>query len=358
MKIIYMLLLLLTVWSCRQTSKESIKIIKVDPEKSDSVVLSKIALGVNKFTLETNDSSLITRVTEIETTNEYIFVNDAGRRVLQFDSKGKYIKQIGNQGRGPGEYINIYSIALDSVNMILYIDTYKKILCFDFSGKIVNVIKQESMPEFICVIGDKLWAVSTSLANKLENNRYLNITKLIRYALKGSRIDTMVIKRIALPGQAGTSNPQSYVISDLGNVQYLYYPVLLPESVLRDTIYVVNEDKLNPRIKLDFGNAAKPRNGKKQIFMRNVFQTNRYLFAEYIYESEQKLFCHDFSENISYNLKQGFSDDYFGTGKIQLKPLSLKNGKLYFVQEAFKVATKIEGVTENSNPVVFFVHLK
>lgn len=358
MRIIYSILILLIAFSCGQNSEQAIKVINADSDQSDSVRLSNIASNVDKVQLETNEASLITRIQDIKKTDEYIFVNDAGTRVLQFDSAGMFVKQIGNSGKGPGEYLGINSLAIDSQNNLVYVASFRQILVFDFSGKLIKVIKQKSMPEFITVVGDELWVVATSLANKLENGTYLNITNLIKYNLQGNLTDSMIIIKVFLTGQAGTINPQSYYISDLGNSQYIYYPVLLPEPITRDTIYEISGNELAPSIKLDFGDAARPVNGRKQIFFGNVFRTEKYLFAEYTYNKNRTIFCYDFTDEARYYAKQGFSDDFFVTGVVQLKPLNLENGIMYFVKDAFELVGKIDGVSENSNPVIFVVKLK
>ncbi len=358
MKRIYLLIILITIWSCKQMGDYSIQIIKIDTQKSDSVSLSNIVSYVDKIILEANDSSLITRINEIETTNDYIFINDAGNRILQFDYSGMFVKQIGKQGRGPGEYNTIYNIASDSITKILFIDTYKKILCFDFSGRLLTVIKQESMPEFITVVGNKLWSISTTFAHELGNERYVNITRLIRYDFQGNSVDTLIVKKVYLDSQAGTTNPKSFFVSDLGRLQYIYYPVMLPEPLLRDTIYEIKENKLIPSVKLDFGEAAKIKNGKKQVHIGNVFKTTRYLFVEYNYNKIPILFCYDYLDDVKYYAKQGFFDDFFLTGNIQLRPLDLKTEKLYFFLDSFELIGKIEGISEISNPVLFLVTLK
>ena len=84
-----------------QKSEQLVEIISVNPGQSDSVSLSRIASGVEKILLETKESSIITRIQEIERTKQFIFVNDAGRRILQFDASGKFLRQIGSAGRGP-----------------------------------------------------------------------------------------------------------------------------------------------------------------------------------------------------------------------------------------------------------------
>jgi hypothetical protein len=358
MRIFNLILFLTIAFSCKQNAEQQIKIIRADPGRSDSVRLSEIASKVDKVLLETTEASLITRILDIKKTDQYIFVNDAGTRILQFSTAGRFVKQIGSSGRGPGEYAGINSLAIDSQNSLVYIASFRQILVFDFSGKLKKVIKQKMMPEFITVIGDNLWVVATSLANKLEDGTYLNITKLIKYNLQGNLTDSMIIKKVFSAGQTGTIYPQSYYISDLGDSQYIYYPVLLPEPVTRDTIYEIRENELLPSIKLDFGDAARPLNGRKQIFFRNILISEKYLFAEYIYENKSTLFCYDFTGDVRYFSDQGFSDDLFGTGVIQLKPLNLETGIMYYVKDAFELNGKIKGISENSNPVIFVVKLK
>ena len=272
--------------------------------------------------------------------------------------QNQFIKQIGSQGRGPGEYTSVYNIAVDSKNSILYFATYRKIMCIDFFGKLVNEIEQESLSESIAIVGDKLWTVSTSFVHKQEKKLNLNTTRLIIYSLQGNPIDTIIVKNVTT--SVATLFPQAHYISDLGNIQYLYYPVLFYEPIIRDTLYQVIENRLIPSIKLDFGKASEPKNGKKPVFIKNIYRTNKYLFAEYSYISDPKIFCYSYGNDYTeyYNVAEGFTDDFFNTGIVQLIPLNLKDGMMYFFKEAFDLVGKLEGVSENSNPVIFIAKLK
>ena len=60
---------------------------------------------------------------------------------------------------------------------------------------------------------------------------------------------------------------------------------------------------------------------------------------------------------MQYNMKDGINDDIYNTGKIQLKQLNTPNDDMYYVKDAFEVCDKIDGITEDSNPVLFFVKL-
>jgi hypothetical protein len=353
----YFLSFLLIAVSCRHKVEEQIHKIMVNPLAVDSTCLSEISSSIDMVILETNESCLITGIQEMEKSSQYIFINDAGKRILQFDISGRFIRQIGALGRGPGEYPGIISIALDTLNSTIYVSAFSKILCYDFSGNFLHEIKAH-YSEFILVVKDKLWTISTGIRTKSENN--LCITNLIRYTLEGYTFDTIAIKKVVLPSFSGAIFPQAYYISDLEKAQYLYFPVLVPEPepVLRDTLYEVKGNTMIPSVKLDFGKSGEIQHGKKQIFVKNIYRTNNYLFAEYTFKRKDIFFCNYNREGTSYNVNEGFTDDYFGTGIVILKPLNLRDETMYFVKESNNLDGKIEGVSENSNPVIFIVKLK
>jgi len=358
MKITTVLLICFVLFSsCLNKEEKKLEIINVYPEKSDSILLSMIAIKIEKKVLETKDSSLITSINEIESTDEFIFINDAGKRVLEFAVSGKFIRQIGSQGRGPSEFLSIYDIALDRKNKRLFLASYKKILCFSYTGELVNVIKQDAMPEFLTVVQDTLWVISTCHASVSVDNRFINITHLIRYECDGSLIDTIQIKKVFLDAPAGTIHSNPYYITNLVKSQFIYYPVMLPEQVVRDTIYSFKGDRLVPLVKLDFGSVGLSQSGKKQVYIENIYMTRRYLFSVYRYNSKQFLFCYDKLSEDSFHVTS-ITDDFYGSGKVRLKPLDLNNGIMYFVKEGFEITGKIEEISENSNPVIFFVKLK
>jgi len=361
MKKNYFLLLLLIVVSCQQKSEQQIiPSITVNPSEADSACLSEIASGIDMIILETDESCLIRGIQEIEKSSQYFFINDAGKRLLQFDISGKFIRQIGSSGRGPGEYTGITGIAIDDIRSAIYVSAFNKILCYDFSGRFLREFKA-NYSEFITYVNDKLWTVSTKVGVKNANSAdHVNTTNLIRFDSEGKIYDTIVVKKVILPSFSGTIFPQAYYISDPGTAQYLYYPVLVPEPepVLRDTLYEVKDNKLIPSIKLDFGKAGEIINGKKQVFIRSIYRTGNYLFADYLYGRKELIFCFNISRVKAYNVKEGFIDDYFKTGIVQLRPLSLNNETLYFIKEPFDIKGNINGVSENSNPVIFIVKLK
>ncbi|MDR2026079.1 MAG: 6-bladed beta-propeller [Prevotellaceae bacterium] len=98
-------------------------------ERKDTVRTSSIFRKVRTVILEDNDSALIGNIDRIEVFDSAIFVIDAGiaKRIFVYNMEGGYIRQIGNQGRGPGEYLHMTDFCIDRDNRhVCVLDDAKK----------------------------------------------------------------------------------------------------------------------------------------------------------------------------------------------------------------------------------------
>ena len=104
-----------------------------------SVPLSFIGKDLKYIPLETTNSSVLERIKGIKLSGEYIFISDFNK-LLQFDREGKFIRQIGSNGKGPGEYIYVSDFCLDEERKKVYILAWgiNAILEFDFRGKFIG----------------------------------------------------------------------------------------------------------------------------------------------------------------------------------------------------------------------------
>ncbi len=83
--------------------------------------LSEIAYEIEYIKLESTPESLIGYgVKQMIVTDDHIYILNLNR-LLQFDRTGKFIKQIGREGRGPGEVHGYRSITMDKEKNILYV---------------------------------------------------------------------------------------------------------------------------------------------------------------------------------------------------------------------------------------------
>ena len=126
---------------------------QIDLEKSINniklIPLSIIGKELQYIPLETNQDSLI-RIDEIAFCDSFIFISDS-RKLLQFFRNGRFVRQIGSIGRGPGEYEVIWDICIDRSKEFIYIIAGKgNVVAFDFNGHHIRSFMQpESSEQFI-----------------------------------------------------------------------------------------------------------------------------------------------------------------------------------------------------------------
>ena len=112
--------------------------------KQQVVSLSWFVDKITYVPLEANPQALIGGTVYYELTEDYVIVSQhsqAGQKILLFDRKtGKFIREIGKQGRGPGEFRTLTYIPYNSIKKELYaISPSREILVYDISGR--NIIK-------------------------------------------------------------------------------------------------------------------------------------------------------------------------------------------------------------------------
>ena len=118
------------IGSCQQPSDnnpDNIFNLEVREKQNaeDSIPLDEDIESIQYIPLETNESCFISNALDLQISDQYIFVyNGKTEQILQFSRTGKFIKQIGRSGNGPGEFSSILNIAIDNSRKELYIFQY------------------------------------------------------------------------------------------------------------------------------------------------------------------------------------------------------------------------------------------
>ena len=135
---------------CYSQQKEPNNIPLVSSTSYDrELKLSDVAKGITYIPLETNENCLIGKIYSFTLSKEFIFVNNSGV-ILQFSSKGKFIRQLTKNGQGPGEG-TVANIAIDEETRLIYCQfsyTYD-ITVSNFEGKHIRTIKNPFAKETI-----------------------------------------------------------------------------------------------------------------------------------------------------------------------------------------------------------------
>jgi len=109
------------------------------------IPLSTLGRKIEYVPLETDTACLIQNISNVFLTDSLIFVSDYNR-LLKFDKNGKFIKQIGTKGRGPGEYPSLGNFLIDEVNREIFILSSRIVLIYDFNGN----FKRDFKIDFPC----------------------------------------------------------------------------------------------------------------------------------------------------------------------------------------------------------------
>jgi hypothetical protein len=109
-------------------------VINLENAQEKNIKISSVADSISYIKLETASECLIRNIQQLFTDNGLVFLMDNGERLLVFSHDGKFLNQIGNQGKGPGEYTYISSFSVDTLNDMVYIHEGRRILRYNYQG--------------------------------------------------------------------------------------------------------------------------------------------------------------------------------------------------------------------------------
>lgn len=149
-KTIILLLIALCFYSCarKENAGESqIHVDTIDLDNAslvDSLTYSEYFSSPQIIPLETNSNCIIQKIDRIDFFKSKIYILDTkSSRLMTFDTNGHYINDIGRQGNGNGEYLEISDFSIDRKNEVVYIwDEFTgNAVKYDLrSGKYINTI--------------------------------------------------------------------------------------------------------------------------------------------------------------------------------------------------------------------------
>lgn len=110
-----------------------------------SVPLSTLGSQLEYIPLETDPACLLKSITNAFVSDSFLYVSD-GSRLLLFARNGKFIRQIGSAGKGPGEYSRIGDFIVDRNSREIYVLSSRMVLVFSFNGQ----FKRDFKLDFPC----------------------------------------------------------------------------------------------------------------------------------------------------------------------------------------------------------------
>lgn len=351
--------------------------------KPMTIPLSSIASKLEYIPLETGKNSLIGEINQIELSTDYIFVfANRPSKLLQFDRKGKFIRQIGANGRGPGEYIGVMGFCIDQKYKKIYIsnkDAYA-FLEYNFNGEYLRTIKffqnWESIQFLVYdtigfafyMLDDRGYSIHAKYNLYLTNFECQMIFKIERFLIRKSNLS-------------------------LNEVPFYYFNDLIHfRQFAVDTLYTLNNEKPEPyaifnlgKGKMDPNLMFTANNGdelrkqiEKDIWLGETLENQGYIFTKLnlgLFDSfkfcifnkqtletsilENDGFINDLDGGISFWPKFVYNNDsilidYWGSAEL-LKYMRNKNSKELrekFGERYDRLEKIVNEIDEMSNPVL------
>ena len=142
MKVLIYILLIVLVTSCNKTIDIKDKTLYSDLDHAPSIPTEKLFSKIEIISLETNEQSLIQKISKVIEYNSRLYILDSRQKaILIFDKAGKFISKIHTVGRAPSEYSLLYDIAINTYSETLEaLDPMGKIITYDLKGNYISSI--------------------------------------------------------------------------------------------------------------------------------------------------------------------------------------------------------------------------
>lgn len=136
--------------------------------------ISEIACEIEYIALETKANNLIREIQKVQFTENFIFAADENG-LYQFSDRGKFIRQIGSLGLGPGEHSAIMNFAVNEKANIVIVQGTSSIAEYDLEGNYVKNIRRFPGQKFEFIDKDRIVFYK---ANNINSPVNLIITSL------------------------------------------------------------------------------------------------------------------------------------------------------------------------------------
>lgn len=161
------------------------------------IKLSEVASAIKYIPLETTAESLLEQdILDVTIAGGYLFVCDY-KKLFQFTLEGKFVRQIGRAGQGPGEYTeSILGVTYNERLKEIYLSDPRqlKLHVYSFDGKFLHDINMEGR-EYVRLQNDGCFMPynDSFTVNKREEKRWLSMMGTAKNCI----ISAFVRKRVS-----------------------------------------------------------------------------------------------------------------------------------------------------------------
>lgn len=344
-------------------SKVTVLNLEESFSRQQDVPLSRFVDKITYIPLENNPQAMLGGLVYYEVTDEYVIVRqtryDRTNQILLFDrNTGKFMREIGKNGRGPGEYYNYQFIPFDPVKKEFYAQGLsREILVYDISGRNIDVIK---MPK----IENKYGEVISLSTKPINFDNMLDDNVFVGYISNSFGIEQIKLVLLTKEGvlkifpnyQALNAKIDGVLLVSRNSNNHTFYKwnnKLYLLEVYCDTLYEVTKNSLVPRFYFDFGkynvtwsmradaNDFRGITFKDYFYIRDIDENKNYIIIEILYEGKDYTgFIEKKTNSVTLCKKSisgfsGFKDDISGLMDVRPLGITQKNEMVYVINPLY-----------------------
>lgn len=227
--------------------------IDVDNVKEQIDLSSLIEDEMEAIKLETNDSCLISKIQQIAYVDNRIYISDGiSQTIYAFDKAGKFIRQIGKKGSGPGEYVHLGSFQVLGEHVYMMDDSTCKLYDYNLQTGLCKPME----------IDDDLYFENFQFIDYtlflISNNEYAAKGAYNLFQLNQNKGD--VVCKLPFHKEILDTHSTWGLLNQVGR----YEDTLLTIFANNDTIYEVSQRDAFPKYVVHFTKRSLPEDLRKE----------------------------------------------------------------------------------------------
>jgi hypothetical protein len=271
-------------------------------KRGKGTILSQIASKVEYIQLETNTDCLLGPFAKYYFADSLIFISNRDH-ILKFSYSGKFLKRIGNSGRGPGEINSIWTMSVipDKRMIVVHDAAMRKMTYLSFDGELIKTV---TVPDlyYVKVMNDGRY---------IGYDQGLSKSEQYTFCLTNESGDIISGVKNYIPWK----NPSGVAIvtSVISFAPfYTYRDRYHFKALYNDTIYVIDDDKIIPSYFINLGKYKLPDEKRAERLAPEQVQSFRTYGSNYywanVFESGEIIF-------LTTNTFGAGSTNYFAINK-------------------------------------------
>lgn len=149
----YIALLILMLSACNGKKEKNFLFNLDNIITSENLKLSQLTDNIRCIPLETNENFVLPDNTTRYWVSDKYIITLSDKDIRQFSPEGKFVRKLASSGKGPDEYLNIFSYTVDEERDILYFGhqgDWNHIFAIDLKdGKSIGKIETRCLPRYM-----------------------------------------------------------------------------------------------------------------------------------------------------------------------------------------------------------------